>query len=61
MPHPDLSRTAKKTLPVDPDSLLAAHVERHIHLYRDIGMCIACVLVMCSTYAVADVLLVRLL
>ncbi|CAB3809025.1 hypothetical protein LMG28688_06912 [Paraburkholderia caffeinitolerans] len=60
MPRPDPSRTGK-TFPVDPDSLLATHVERHINLYLDIGMCIACVLVVCCTYAAADVLLSRLL
>ena len=60
MLHPEPSRTGK-TRPVDPDSLLAAHIERHIHLYLDIGMCIACVLVVCDTYFAADVLLDRLL
>lgn len=60
MSDPDPSQTGK-TLPVDPDGLLAAHVERHIDLYLDIGMCIACVLVVCCAYAVAEVLLERLL
>jgi hypothetical protein len=28
--------------PVNPDSLLARHFERHRHLYQDFSACLAC-------------------
>ncbi|WP_028222970.1 hypothetical protein [Paraburkholderia oxyphila] len=51
---------AVESIPVDPDCLLAAHIERHIHLYMDIGMVLACLLIFSSAYSAIHILLDRL-
>ncbi|WP_322045060.1 hypothetical protein [Paraburkholderia sp. J67] len=48
-------------VPVHPDSLLAAHIERHIHLYIDYGMGMACLFIFCGAYCAEHLLLDRLL
>ncbi|MFD1560205.1 hypothetical protein ACFSHT_31925 [Paraburkholderia silviterrae] len=48
---------AVKSIPVDPDSLLATHIERHIHLYMDFGMVLACLLIFSGAYSAAHMLL----
>lgn len=50
---------AATMLPVNPDSLLAEHFERHIHLYHDVSMFIACLLIFSATYCTADMLSVH--
>jgi hypothetical protein len=45
-----------KTRPVDPDSLLAAIIERHRHLYTDITMCLGVLLVVVCMVVGAHVL-----
>ncbi|MFP6561955.1 hypothetical protein WJ542_27180 [Paraburkholderia sp. B3] len=44
-------------IPVDPDILLAEHIEYHIHLYVDFAMCAGCLLVFSGAYASAHLLL----
>jgi hypothetical protein len=34
-------------LPVNPDSLVARTIERHSHLYIDMGMCIGSLVLVC--------------
>ncbi|OAJ60399.1 hypothetical protein A6V36_00945 [Paraburkholderia ginsengiterrae] len=48
---------ARSALPVDPDSLLAQHLEVHIHLYMDFAMFMACMLIFSTSYAIAHLLL----
>jgi hypothetical protein len=43
--------------PVDPDSLLARSIERHSHLYVDMGMCIGSLVLVCSMVVGAHALL----
>jgi hypothetical protein len=47
---------AIKTRPVDPDSMLAAIIERHRHLYTDIAMCVGVLLVVVCMVLGAHVL-----
>lgn len=56
MSHSHPTRTGE-ILPVNPDSLLAEYLERHIHLYLDIGLCLMCLLLMCGVYSAAQALL----
>lgn len=42
--------------PVDPDSYLAAIIERHRHLYADIGMCIGVLVVVVCMVVAAHVI-----
>jgi hypothetical protein len=47
---------AIQTRPVDPDSALAAIIERHRHLYTDIAMCMGVLLVVVCMVVAAHVL-----
>ncbi|WP_027797044.1 hypothetical protein [Paraburkholderia acidipaludis] len=44
-------------VPVDPDILLAEHIEYHLHLYVDSAMFVACLLFFSGAYAATHFLL----
>jgi hypothetical protein len=48
---------AAAMLPVNPDSLLARIIERHSHLYIDMGMCIGSLVLVCCVVVGAHSLL----
>jgi hypothetical protein len=56
MSNPDESSCAETAL-ANPDSLLAAIIERHSHLYVDLGMCIGILLLTCCLVVAAHTLI----
>jgi hypothetical protein len=48
---------AEKFRTAHPDVLLAEHLERHVHVYQDVGMFIACLLLFSGSYCTVDILL----